>query len=152
MRRKQLHTFDHPLRLVIERTNPHLGSKLAMIGCPVACRMLGMHAGLGRTVTASDVPTLRTPAEMKPPTFSAMQTFHDPSPLGFEAGLIPPMIFLHFDFSFPTLLVEQRVQATSRICPATYPFLRLLSLGRLSEWQFLANRDYKLANLAPLQP
>ena len=67
MRRKQLHTLDHPLLLVIvepiltrfETGNDRMPRRRRMLGCMLA----------RRTVTASDVPTLRTATEMKPPTF-----------------------------------------------------------------------------------
>ncbi len=67
MRRKQLHTLDHPLLLVIvepiltrlEAGNDRMPGCRRMLGCMLT----------RRTVTASDVPTLRTPTEMKPPTF-----------------------------------------------------------------------------------
>ena len=67
MRRKQLHTLDHPLFVVIVEpilTRLEAGNDRM----PCRCRMLGCMLAR-RTVTASDVPTLRTPAEMKPPTF-----------------------------------------------------------------------------------
>src|SRR5580692_6236121 len=49
-----------------------------------------------RTVTASDVPTLRTPAQMKPPTFRRCQAFHTPVATWFRSGIHSTMIFLHF--------------------------------------------------------
>ena len=65
--REQLHTLDHPLLLVIvkpiftrlEAGNDWMPGRRRMLGCMLT----------RRTVAASDVPTLRTPAEMKPPTF-----------------------------------------------------------------------------------
>jgi hypothetical protein len=67
MRRKQLHTLDHPLRLVIEE--PVLtGLEAGYDRVPCRSRMLGCMLAR-RTVTASDVPTLRTSTEMEPPTF-----------------------------------------------------------------------------------
>ena len=67
MRRKQLHTLDHRLLLVIvepiltrlEAGNDRMSCRRRMLG-----RMLAR-----RTVAATDVPTLRTPTEMKPPAF-----------------------------------------------------------------------------------
>jgi hypothetical protein len=67
MRRKQLHTLDHPLLLVIVEpilTRLEAGDDRM----PCRCRMLGCMLAR-RTVAATDVPTLRTPAEVKPPTF-----------------------------------------------------------------------------------
>jgi hypothetical protein len=67
MWRKQLHTLNHPLLLVIEEPiltrletgNDRMPCRRRMLGCMLA----------RRTVTASDVPTLCTPTEMKPPIF-----------------------------------------------------------------------------------
>ena len=69
MRRRQLHTLDrdHVLLFVIvepiltrfEAGNDRMPCFRRMLGCMLA----------GRTVTTSDVATLRTPTEMKPPTF-----------------------------------------------------------------------------------
>jgi hypothetical protein len=67
VRRKQFHTFDHPLLLVIKEpvlTRLEAGNDRM----PCCRRMLGCML-TRRTVTASDVPALRAPAEMKPPTF-----------------------------------------------------------------------------------
>jgi hypothetical protein len=68
MRRKQLHALDRdhaPLLVIVEPIlswleagNDRVSGCRRMLGCMLA----------RRTVTASDVPTLRTPAEMKPPT------------------------------------------------------------------------------------
>jgi hypothetical protein len=73
-RRKQFTTFDHPLLLVIEEPvltrlkagNDRMSCCRRMLGCMLA----------RRTVAASDVPTLRTPTQMKPPTFRQRQAFH----------------------------------------------------------------------------
>src|SRR6202044_3309977 len=65
VRRKQFHTFDHPLLLVIEE--PVL-TRLKARYDRMPCRRRMLRCMLTRgTVTASDVPTLRTPTEMKPP-------------------------------------------------------------------------------------
>jgi hypothetical protein len=67
MRRKQLHTFDHRLRRVI--VEPILARLEAGDDrMPCGCRMHGCML-IRRTVTATDVPTLRAPAKMKPPIF-----------------------------------------------------------------------------------
>lgn len=66
MRRKQFHTLDHPLLLVIvEPVLPRLKAGYDRMAC--RRRMLGRML-TGGIVAASDVPTLRTPTEMKPPT------------------------------------------------------------------------------------
>jgi hypothetical protein len=65
--RKQLHTLDHPPLLVIVEpilTRLEAGNDRM----PCCRRMLGRMLARG-TVAATDVPTLRTPAEMKPPAF-----------------------------------------------------------------------------------
>ena len=62
-----MRTFDHPLLLVIvepvfarlETGDDRMPRRRRMLGCMLA----------RRAVTAPDVPALRTPAEMKPPTF-----------------------------------------------------------------------------------
>ena len=66
MRREQLYTLDHPLLFVIEEpilTRLEAGNDRM----PCCGRMLGRMPAR-RTVAATDVPTLRTPTEMKPPT------------------------------------------------------------------------------------
>ena len=67
MWRKQLRTLDHVLLLVIEE--PVLtGLEAGYDRVPRLSSMLRCVLAR-RTVTASDMPTLRTPAEMKPPAF-----------------------------------------------------------------------------------
>ena len=74
MRRKQLHTLGHLLRLVI--VEPVLtGLKAGYDRVPRRRRMLGCVLAR-RAVTAADVPALRTPTEMKPPTFRRCKAFH----------------------------------------------------------------------------
>src|SRR5271170_6364583 len=100
MRRRQLHTLDrdHALLLVIEEpilTRLEAGNDRM----PCRCRMLGCML-TRRTVTASDVPTLRTPAEMKPPTLRRRQAFHTPIPTRLRSGVDSAQTFFHFRFSF----------------------------------------------------
>ena len=65
--RRQFHTFDHRKLLVIEE--PVLTRlKAGYDRMPRCCRVLRCVLTRG-TVAASDVPTLCTPTEMKPPTF-----------------------------------------------------------------------------------
>jgi len=67
VRRKQFHTVDHPLFLVIEEPiltgfeahSNRVSGRRRMLG-----RMLAR-----RAIAASDVPAFRTPPEVKPPTF-----------------------------------------------------------------------------------
>ena len=64
-RRKQFRTFDHFLLLVIEEPifarleagDDRMPRRCGVFGCML----------VRRAVTASDVPTLRAPTEMKPP-------------------------------------------------------------------------------------
>jgi hypothetical protein len=66
MRWKQFHALDHCLRFVI--VEPILTRlKAGDNRMPGLCRMLGSMLAW-RTIAATDVPTLRTPTEVKPPT------------------------------------------------------------------------------------
>jgi hypothetical protein len=73
MRRKQLHAPDHrplvvivePILTWLEAGNDRMPGRSCVPGCMLA----------RRAIAASDVPTLRTPTEMKPPTFRRRQTF-----------------------------------------------------------------------------
>jgi hypothetical protein len=100
MRRKQFPTFDrdHPLLLVIVEpvlTRLEAGNDRM----PVCCRMLGCMLAR-RTITASNVPALRTPAQMKPPTFRRCQAFHTPVATRFRSGVDSPQSLFHFRSSF----------------------------------------------------
>jgi hypothetical protein len=67
VRRKQLNTFNHfPLLVIEEPVLTRL--KAGYDRMPGRCRVLRCMLTRG-TVAASDVPTLCTPTEMKPPTF-----------------------------------------------------------------------------------
>ena len=139
MRRKQLRTLDHSLFLVIEEpVLPRL--KAGYDRMPCCRRMLGCML-TGRTVTASDVPTLRTPTEMKPPTFRGRQAFHTPIATRLRSGVDSAQTFFHFRFSF-RVLCSQIMSSHQQDLPDTTLFCGCLSLGRFTEWQFLANRDY----------
>src|ERR1017187_5799982 len=67
VRRKQLRTLDHPPLLVIVEpvlTGLKAGyDRMPRRRCVLGCMLTR------RTVAATDVPTLRTPAEVKPPAF-----------------------------------------------------------------------------------
>src|ERR1700683_5002495 len=98
MRRKQLRALDHPpLLIIVEPILTRLEAGNDRMPC--RCRMLGCML-TRRTVTASDVPTLGTPTEMKPPTFRRRQAFHAPVATRLRSGVDSAVIFLHFDFSF----------------------------------------------------
>src|SRR5580704_227538 len=67
-----------------------------------------------------------------------------PSPLGFEAGLIPRKAF--FIWYFPLNVACPATSSShQQDLPYTALFCRCLRLGRFTEWQFLANRNYQLA-------
>ena len=98
MWRKQFHTFGHgPLLVVEEPVLTRLKAGYDRMSC---CRRMPGCMLTRRTVTASDVPTLRTPAEMKPPPFRRRQAFHTPVTTWFRSEINPTVIFLHFDLSF----------------------------------------------------
>ena len=97
VRRKQLHRFDRLLLLVI--VEPVLTRlKAGYDRMPLRRRMLGCMLTRG-TVTASDVPTLRTPAKMKPPTILRRQAFHTSIAAWSRSGIESALMFPHFDFS-----------------------------------------------------
>jgi hypothetical protein len=76
MRWGQLRPFDHFLPLVV--VEPILTRlKAGNDRMPGLCRMLRCMLAR-RTVAATDVPALRTSAEMKPPTIRRRQAFHTP--------------------------------------------------------------------------
>jgi hypothetical protein len=97
MRRKQPHALDHrPLLVIVEPIltrleagNDRMPRCRGMFGCMMA----------RRTVAASDVPALRAPAEMKPPTFRRRQAFHTPIAARLRSGVDSALIFFHFDLS-----------------------------------------------------
>ena len=90
MRRKQPHTLDHrPLLVIVEPIlagleagNDRMPRCRGMLGCMLA----------RRTVAASDVPALRAPAEMKPPTFRRRQAFPTPIAAWLRSGVDSALI------------------------------------------------------------
>jgi len=95
-RRRQFHTLDHPLRLVIKE--PLLTRlKAANDRMPRLGRMLGCML-VRRTVATSDVPTLRAPAEMKPPGVTGRQTLHASVAAWFRSRIDFGVMSLHFRF------------------------------------------------------
>ena len=120
---KQLHTLDHPPSPVIvepvltrlEAGNDRMPCRRRMPG-----RMLTW-----RTVTASDVPTLRTPAEMKPPASPRCQAFDTSVATWLRRGVDPAAILLHFDVPFECRMSSKELKAPAK--PSRYrPFLPLL--------------------------
>jgi hypothetical protein len=114
MRRKQVHAFDHPLLLVIvepvfirlKADNDRMPRRRRMPGCVLA----------RRTVAASDVPTLRTPAEMKPPTPRRCEAFHTTVATWFRSGIDSALTSLHLDFPLD-LACHAGVHGSSKILP-----------------------------------
>ena len=98
MRGKQLRTRNHCALLVIEE--PILaGLETGNDRMPGRSRVFGRMLAR-RTVAATDVPTLRTPAQMKPPTFRRRQAFDTPIATRLRSRVNSVVIFLHFEFSF----------------------------------------------------
>src|SRR5208282_6941818 len=112
MRRKQLHTLYHRLLLVIEEPiltwleagNDRMPCRCGMLGCMLA----------RRTVAATDVPTLRTPAEVKPPAFRCRQAFHTPIATRLRSGVDSAQTLFHFRFSFRVLCSQNNVKPPAR--------------------------------------
>jgi len=98
MWRKQLHTLDHPPLLVI--VEPILTwLEAGNDGMPCFRRMLGRMLAR-RTVAAADVPTLRTPTEMKPPASRGRQALDAPVSTRLRIGVDSALVFSHFQISF----------------------------------------------------
>src|SRR5580700_6905702 len=140
MPRKQLHTLAHPLLLVIEEpilTRLEAGNDRM----PCRCRMLGCMLAR-RTVAATDVPTLRTPAEVKPPTFRCRQAFHTPIATRLRSGVDSAQTLFHFRFS-PS--VRKTMSSRQQDLPDTTLLCGGLGFGRLAEWHLAADRDHQFA-------
>src|SRR5277367_2628959 len=98
MGREQFIALDHLLRPVI--VEPVLAwLKAGDDRMPCRRCMLGRMLA-GGTVAAADVPALRTPAEMKPPTIRRRQAFHTSVATRLRSGIDCAVVFLHFDFPF----------------------------------------------------
>src|SRR5208282_4211362 len=100
-----------------------------------------------RTVAATDVPALRTSAEMKPPAFGRRQAFHTSVATWFRSGVDSALILLHRDLSFRRRMSSNEFKPSSHqqdLADATL-LRRRLSLGRFTKRQLLANWDYELA-------
>src|SRR5579871_3155565 len=91
--RKQLHTLDRSLLLVIVEpilTRLEAGDDRV----PRFRRMLGRMLAR-RTVAATDVSTLRTPTEVKPPASRRCQAFDAPATARLRNGIDSALIFSH---------------------------------------------------------
>src|SRR5579884_1461812 len=95
---KQLHTPDHPPRLVIVEP---IFTRLEAGDDRMACcrRMLGRML-TRRTVTASDVPTLRAATEMKPPAFRRLQAFDTPITARLRSRVDSATVLVSFQLQF----------------------------------------------------
>jgi hypothetical protein len=128
VRRKQFRTLDRPLRLVI--VEPVL-TRLEAGYDRMPCRSSMLRCMLTRrTVTASDVPTLRAPAEMKPPTFRRCQTFHTSVATWFRSKIDSAACSLHFDLSFRCCMSSNKFKVPAGSFRYR-PFLPLLEPGPL---------------------
>src|SRR5579872_914433 len=114
-----------------------------MIGCPVAAACLDA-CWLGEL---SQQPICPHSAHRRrcshQPLGEARHSTH-PSPLGFEAGLIPRLSFFISDFPFVSPL-RKIMSRHQQDLPDTALLCHCLSLGRFTEWQSQANRDCQLA-------
>jgi hypothetical protein len=97
VRRRQFHTFGRRLLLVV--VEPFFAWLKAGYDRMAGRRSMLRSMLTRRTVTAPDVPTLRTSAEMKPPTFGRRKTFDTPVATWFGGEIDSAMIFFHFCFS-----------------------------------------------------
>ena len=64
----------------------------------------------GRTVTASDVPTLGAPTEMKPPAFRGRRALYAPLAAWFRGEINSAVISLHVRFVWRLVEVHLRQQ------------------------------------------
>jgi len=123
MRRKQFHTFDHPPLLVVvepiltrlEAGYDRMPRRGRMPGCMLA----------RRTVAAADVPTLRTPAQVKPPALRRPQAFHTPIATRLRSGVDSARTLFHLRFSL-RVPVRNECQARSAAAP---PRIEKASIG-----------------------
>jgi hypothetical protein len=114
MRRKQFRTLDHLLRFVV--VEPILTRFEAGNDRMASCRRMLGRVLAGRTVAATDVPTLRTAAEMEPPAFRRGQAFDAAIAAGLGGGVDSALIFFHFQFSLRAPASEAGIE---RVRPAT---------------------------------
>src|SRR6185437_12392961 len=99
---------------------------------------------LRRAVTASDVPALGAPPEVKPPTFGRRQTFHTAIAAGSGGGIDSALILFHVGFSFRRH-ISSKVQAPAAWSilivvhsrRAAYPEIATQSCGS-SAWSSVA--------------
>jgi hypothetical protein len=123
VRRKQLHAFDHAPRLVIEE--PVL-TRLKACYDRVSGRRRMLRCMLTRrTVTASNVPALRTAPEMKPPTPRRRQAFYTTIATRLRSGVDSAHTLFHFRFSFRLTCPQNSVKPPAR-SSRYHPFLPLL--------------------------
>ena len=112
MRRKQLHASDHrPLLVIVEPVLTRL--KAGYDRMPRRRRMLRCML-TRRTVTATDVSTFRTSAEMEPPAFRRRQAFHTSLATWSRGEIDSAQIILHFDCSFRRYMSGSGFKAPAR--------------------------------------
>ena len=123
VRRKQFRTFDHRARLVIVEpilTRLEAGNDWM----PRRFRMLGGML-IRRTVAASDVPALRTAAEMEPPAVRRRQAFYASVAARLRSRINSAPILRHFDLSFWRCMSSKEFKVSAR-SSRHHPFLPLL--------------------------
>src|SRR5260370_1021519 len=97
-----------------------------------------------RTVTASDVPTLRTSTEMKPPASGRRQAFYTSVATWFRSWVDSARGLFHLRFSLRGL-VRNRMSSQQQDLPDISLFRDCLSFGRLAEWQLAGFRGHQFA-------
>jgi hypothetical protein len=149
MRRKQFDTLDHPLLLIV--VEPILTRlKAGNYWVPCRCRMLGCML-TRRTVAASDVPTLGTPTEMKPPTFRRRQAFHTPIAARLRSWVDPARTLFHLQFSFRSLGLQNSVKPPAKSSRQRL-FLPLLEPRLHHGVEVSQQSGLPACHLAPLRP
>ena len=134
MRREQLDSLDRDHALLLVIVEPVLTRlEAGNDRMPCRCRMLRCML-TRRTVAASDVPTLRTPAEMKPPTSRRSQAFHAPVATWFRSGVDSAPIFFHFSIFLSRTLSAKRMSNHQQNLPNAAFLRRRLSFSCLAEW------------------
>jgi hypothetical protein len=149
MRRKQLHTLDHLLLLVIEEpvlTRLEAGNDRM----PRCCRMPGSMLA-GRTVAAANVAALRAPAEMKPPPFRRSQAFDTAIAARPRSAVDSSPVSFHFRFSFRVSCSQMNLTAPAG-SSRYHPFLLPPGLRPLHSAAFSCQSGLPVSHLAPLRP
>ena len=124
-RRKQLHTLDRDHRLLLVIIEPVLTRLKAGYDRMPRCRRVFGCMLTWRIVTATDVPALRTPAEMEPPTFRRRKAFHTAVAAWLRSGIDSAETLFLFRFSSRHCTTSNEFKPPAGFC-RPHPFLPLL--------------------------